>query len=535
MRFVAFFCACASLFAQSGALRIGRETQLFLDDFSVDRMTGLERRLHQAVKRGPILDEQGGPFGVGGVYMGNIVYRDAKGRFHMLYRYPWDDPSVASLHPSIGQDKAHWFRESVAYATSEDGIRWKKPVLGLVEGPASFRKEGPYTVAASVSKKNNLGVPIDFMYDLNAHGNVADPNKHFLLRISRKDDTHPFAKVIESGLYFAKDWPDFAGNPDWRSKLEPIPDGKLSPRGFLTLAGYDEQARVWFQVCQGRVGDWSKREGREIVRYESPDLVHWSGPEVVLPIQPDESKEPGDYVEYMNLDAYRVGGPKTGAWLGQLLIFRSDRTNRQYRMPRSFTVWRKGLTELRLVMSRDAGKTWQRVGGKQVWMTHGNEEHGYDRLVFGHYPIRVGDELWMYFSAWNGDHLAYNYDGSLYYKEGFLRTVTTARATWRWDGYMSLDAGARGGELVTKPLVFDGTGLAVNFEARGGELRAELQDVVGKAIPGYSSADCVPVRGDGVALDVRWRGHDDVGSLAGKTVRAVFRFKDGSLYSYQFR
>ena len=279
-----FLLAWSLLRADDRPIAIGRETQLFLDDFTVDWLTRVKRVLHPPDKKGLVKDEEAGDFGTGGVYLGNIVYRDGKGLFHMLYRYQWDDPSVAPLHPSIGEDKAHWFRELTGYATSADGIRWKKPRAGVT------------------------AAPIDFALDLQMHGNVADPKKRFLFRVTRKDDTHAFAKVVEQQLAFGEEFPDLAGDANWRSKLHPIPDGKLSPRGFLTLAGYDDAAKVWFQVCQGKVLDWSKREGREIVRYESPDLVHWTGPEVVLPIQPDEPKDSKDYVEYMDLDGYRVGG-----------------------------------------------------------------------------------------------------------------------------------------------------------------------------------------------------------------------------------
>ncbi|MCX6621333.1 MAG: hypothetical protein NTY38_09670, partial [Acidobacteria bacterium] len=526
--------AWAALAWAGEPVRIDNETQLFLDEFGLERTTALRRVLHQPAKHGPILDEHGGDFGVGGVYLGNIVTRDNAGRFHMLYRYAWDDPSVASLSPNIGVDKAHWFRESVGYATSTDGIHWKKPVLGLVDAPSSFRKEGPYSVAASISRQNNFGAPIDFIYDLNEHGNVSDPAKRFLLRVTKKDDTHNFAKVIESQLYYARDWPDFAGDPKWKEKLTPIPGGKLSPRGFLTLAGYDAAQSVWFQVCQGRVADWTKREGRDIVRYESPDLQHWTGPDVVLPIQPDESKDPADYLEYMDLLAYHVGGARTGAWLGQMVAFHSDRTNQQYRMPRPFVVWRKGTTELRLVLSRDAGRTWQRVGGKQTWLPHHTEDRGYDRLAFAHYPIRVGDELWLYYSGWNGDHLVYKFDGSLFYDDGYIRRPRTARATLRWDGYLSLDAAGETGEAVTRPVVFRGSRLTVNAAAKAGELRVELRDADDKPLPGFAAADSVPFQGDGVSAPVRWRGNRTVAKLAGRTVRVAFRLKNASLYGYRF-
>ena len=125
---------------------IGSETQLFLDDWIIDRMSGLRRTLHQPKKRGLLKEADGTDWTNGDVYMGNIVCQDNHGRFHMTYRYGWRDPEVRNLHPNIGDDKAHWQRYTTAYTYSEDGLSWHKPKLGLQEGPTGFRKqtEFPY-------------------------------------------------------------------------------------------------------------------------------------------------------------------------------------------------------------------------------------------------------------------------------------------------------------------------------------------------------------------------------------------------------
>ncbi len=276
----------------------GSEVQLLLDDWIVAERKGLQRVLHRPRKRGLIQEADGRDWERGSIYHGNIVCRDGRGRFHMTYRYYWWDPAVRKLHPSIGEDRAHWFRELIGYATSADGIRWHKPRLGLVEAPAGFRKvaEFPFEVPTRMSKENNLGCPIDFLYDLHAHGNVTERGKRFLLRVVRKEDTHPFAKNIEEQLYFAADWPDFAGDPHWKKKLTPV-KGNLSPRGFRTLAGFDQQAGVWFQVCQDRLGNWIPRGGRDIARFHSKDLVSWAGPELVLPVARDESRAAAGHIE----------------------------------------------------------------------------------------------------------------------------------------------------------------------------------------------------------------------------------------------
>ena len=245
--------------AETPAIDIAHEPQLFLDDEVIADSRGFRRTLHKPEKKGLILEADGHPWERGGAMS---VVRDASGRFHMTYRFLWEDPSVRDLHPGIGRDKAHWFRRTVGYARSNDGIHWSKPVLGLVEGPTGFRR---------------------------------------------------------------------------------APEGEMERRRIST--------------------------SRPAFRRRTISAVR----------------------------------------------------------SRRFT----------------------------AWIPHHTEEHGFDRLVFPGTPVRVGNELWLYYCAWDGDHLNWNRDGTTYYKDR-TRIERTALATLRWDGFVSLDAGDRPAELVTKPLRFQG-------------------------------------------------------------------------------
>ena len=522
------------LCAADQSVAVGSEPQILIDDWAVQRADDLKRTLHQPRKQGLIKEADGSDWQRGGVYLGNAVCRDNAGIFHMTYRYYWWDAALEKVR-QIGVDKAHWFHETVGYATSDDGIRWSKPELGRFDAPSRFSASNsfPFETPEAFSRRNNFGYPIPFAYDLQANGNVSDPNKRFLFQVvEQRDATHPFAKPLDSQLYFAADWPDIR-EAQWKDKLTPIPKGTLSPRGFSTICGYDYAAKEWFMTCQDVIQNWLKRDGRDIARYASPDLVSWTGPELVLPVAQDESRKATDHIEYMDLWGNRIGGPRTGAWLGQLLIFHSDRTNPEYQTPRMPNVWRKGTTELRLVISRDAGRSWQRVGDHQAWLPHHDEDDGFDRLINGTCPVRVGDEMRYYYSCWNGDHLVFNRDGSTHYPNR-LRNNCTAWATLRINGQCSLDANDQGGQLLTKPLRFDNSLLAVNLSAAKGSLRVEVQDDSGNPVEGFASADCVPATGDGLALPVQWRDNRDLRKLAGRAVRLRFELRRGSLYAFQF-
>jgi hypothetical protein len=109
------------------------------------------------------------------------------------------------------------------------------------------------------------------------------------------------------------------------------------------------------------------------------------------------------------------------------------------------------------------------------------------------------------------------------------------RMTWRTDGIVSVHAGYQPGELVTKPITFDGSKLTVNISssAAGGGF-VEIQDAAGKPIPGFTLAECIELNTDDLARVVSWKNGSDASSLAGKPVRLRFRMKDADLYAFQF-
>jgi len=194
-------------------------------------------------------------------------------------------------------------------------------------------------------------------------------------------------------------------------------------------------------------------------------------------------------------------------------------------------IWRKGTTEVRLVTSRDAGKTWRRVGGQEAWLACSEEDGGYDRLAFATSSVTVGEEDWHYYSAWDGDHLTFFADGRPFYRDR-MRMNRTALATIRKNGYVSLDAESKG-ELLTKFFLFEGRELRVNA-AVGGDFRVELQDESGAPLPGFALPDCTPLKGESTDQIIRWGANDALSSFAGRPVRLRIVMSGGSLYGFHF-
>ncbi|MCX7805586.1 MAG: hypothetical protein N3A38_10410, partial [Planctomycetota bacterium] len=109
------------------------------------------------------------------------------------------------------------------------------------------------------------------------------------------------------------------------------------------------------------------------------------------------------------------------------------------------------------------------------------------------------------------------------------------RMLLRTDGFVSVSAPYAGGRLVTKPFVFSGEKLEINYRTgAAGYVHVEIQDADGQAIAGRAIADCPEIIGDEIARVVAWKDGADVGRLAGRTVRLRFEMKDADLFSFRF-
>ncbi len=118
-------------------------------------------------------------------------------------------------------------------------------------------------------------------------------------------------------------------------------------------------------------------------------------------------------------------------------------------------------------------------------------------------------------------------------EKGRVMQRAIGAATLRPDGFVSLRAGAAGGELVTAVLGHPGGELSVNAAIEG-RLRAALLDENGAALSGYALAQCTPISGDDLHHRMRWPGQD-VDRLAGRKVRLQFALSEcGDLFSFQF-
>jgi hypothetical protein len=125
---------------------------------------------------------------------------------------------------------------------------------------------------------------------------------------------------------------------------------------------------------------------------------------------------------------------------------------------------------------------------------------------------------------------------SLYASESYWTGNASAvrRYSLRLDGFVSIRAPMKGGEVITPPITFGGSRLTTNFAtSAAGGMRVEIQDLEGEPIPGYSLDDSAVVFGDTVDRVVAWKAGADVSKLAGQPIRLRFELRDADLYSFR--
>ena len=125
---------------------------------------------------------------------------------------------------------------------------------------------------------------------------------------------------------------------------------------------------------------------------------------------------------------------------------------------------------------------------------------------------------------------------SIYYSQNYrFPTHHLRRGVFRLDGIASASAGYEAGELITKPILFSGGKLVLNYAtSASGSVRVELQDASGKPLEGFELANSRELYGDEIAETYSWKSAKTSSTLAGKPVQLRFVLKDADLYSYRF-
>ena len=443
--------------------------QLFLDDgFLVESAEGVRYVLHQPTRhaQNPLIVADK-PWERQVQFYGSIMWDEEEGIHKMWY---------TGRTTKYGKANA----VQLSYATSEDGIHWYKPNLGIVEYAGST--------------ENNV---------------VLDPGPGgsggvCVLKTPWEKDPGRLYKMLfktlgpkgELGIAFSPD------GIHWTRHSETVLGGNFDT---FNVTFWDD--RLGKYVAYLRINQRPRRL-RLVGRAESEDFVHWTTPSIVL--GPD-SQDPPDS------DLYTSGA------------FKYSEADSVYFMMPSLSDWRRGQLWVQLATSRD-GIYWQRACNRESFIPLGAPgSFESEEIYVGVPPLVKDDQIYIYYCGedrphWHGVGPGKDASGGI------------GVATLRLDGFISIDAGENpsGGTVTTVPMRFRGSYLEVNADATWGEIKVEVLNEKREVIRGFGQEECSPVMGDSVRHRVVWE-NGDLSTLVGTSIKLRFHLCCARLYAFQFK
>ncbi len=387
--------------------------------------------------------------------------------------------------------------ETTCYAESVDGINWVKPVLGLFEIEGSYDNNVILADAAPVTHNfcpfidTNPGASPDQKYK------ALGGTRHSGLIAYSSPDGIRWEKIGEKPVLEHN--PDLHGSNAFDSQ---------------NVAFWSESEQCYVLYFRS----WKTPHGRlrTISRATSVDFINWKDESATFksPNLPDEH-------------------------------FYTQQTSPYFRAPHiyvaiggKFMPNRQVLTEEEALKLNVHSRYFGDVSDAFLMTTRGGNY--YDRTFLESF-IRPGIDLSNWISRTNFPALNIlqtgPYEMSVYLNQDYAQTTSHLRRySMRIDGFTSINAPYSGGEVITKPFVFSGEELEINYStSAAGEIIIEIQDINGHPVEGFTRDEAHVITGNEIERTVTWNNDKNLAELACKPVRLRIFMKDADLYSLRFK
>jgi len=462
-----FFCFVLAVSISNGQtynnysddpVNIGSRLELFIDSLLIDKLEGVELRLHTPVQL-PLAESP-----LKGDYMTVIKDGDI---FRAYYR------GMDTTYTGVKRD-GH-AGELTCYAESEDGHEWRYPSLGIYkingtyENNAILAGQPPFSHNFSPFIDTRQGIPVKERFKA--------------LAGIRSSGLFPF--VSKDGIHWEK-----------ASEKPVITDGRFDSQNVAFWSEVEQKYVCYFRTSiETPPGE---RNLRSISRSTSTDFINWTNPIATNPNLPGEHLYTSQTHPYFRATHIYIALPTR--YQHGLISGRSTGEN-------------TGSTDIMFMTSRAGSVEFDRI--------------------FHEAFIRPGIDP----ARWENraNYVALNVvptgpaEMSIYNKSGH-------RYVLRTDGFVSIRAGAENGEMVTRPLIFKGSELIINYStSTGGMLKVEIEKYDGTSVPGFELNNCIEIVGDEISHVVKWKDSSDLSQLAGTPVRLRFVMRDCDLYSFRFQ
>jgi hypothetical protein len=497
-------------------IKVGKQRQLFLDDYLIEKMDKLTRRVC------PITKYEGNP----------VIVKETE-----------REPALLLLYGSVIYDdqekmyKAWCFGGGgVFYFTSTDGIRWERPQFDMF---AAFDGRPSNRVVLSGHPLHHRGADKAWQTYLKGARKeecLAKSWRMFLELFGVTKDlpaSDPALRYRMGFLYHEQGYTGphkspFHGNERRGLGVAFSPDGihwtpaQDDPVTYATVDGqthwfFDDQSNRYVlygrtkhiapevQAKYGANPNFKYHWGRAVARAESADFIHWTPDMGQLILSTDIKDGPMEEIYSMHVFPYE------GLYVGLVQVFHNY-PERVY-------------LDIRLAVSRD-NIHFQRLSDRSPFISVGGVG-AWDRFnnsVANSRPIVVGEDLRFYYSGRNVVH------GSAFRQADNGRSWPNAVqgavgfGTVKRDRFAAIEATFDAGTLRTRPLLFQGTRLHVNAGLKFGSLSVALIGTSGKV------EEKATIQGqDGIDILVPLKR---LSRCAGAPVRLEFTLTNGQLYAF---
>ena len=494
---------------------LGSRRELFVDHHLIERLDGARLAMHRPQPR-EIAIRFDQPWEMHSPGYATIVHDAEKGLFRLYYR-------TSLTPPSFGKKRDTPRRQATCYAESGDGLTWTKPSLGLVEIEGSkdnnIMWDGVGSHNLSVFLDGNPNCAPDARYKAVGRGrplgNEPSPYQHGLYALKSPDGIHwrtiQDEPVITDGKFDSHNivfWDSVLGAyraywRDSRKRDKNVPDGR-DVRTAVSGDGVTWRNLRMLQYDPGRRGSADK-DGKAHQYYTNGIHPYPRAPHILM----------GFPMRYIDR-----GWTESTDELPELRA--RKRASKQLRRLAT------ALTDTLFIVSRDGTEfyVWPEAFVRPGIKRSGSWFYGDAKVALGFVETKSS-----FHESGPNELSFYVQENGRIDDPGQLR-----RHTLRLDGFASLNADLRGGTALTKPFVFSGNRLEINYStSAGGSLRIGFQDANGKSIPGYSLKDCDLLYGDQVDRIVTWDKNANLKFLSGKAIRMLIELKDADLFAFRFK
>jgi len=433
-----------------------------------------------------------------------VLYRPGTKRvLHPLTRHP-DNPLIARDKPwegTIAYCSVHrdartghyqmWYQAwpgcYLCYATSEDGIHWVKPKIGLVDYKG--------TTDNNIVLKTGYGAGVLFdPYD-------PDPERRYKIAFWEHNGTS--VAFSPDGIH----WTKYEKNPVIKGShgdyiqppLANDPRIETGEVGGPPLSTSDVIDPIWDPIkeCYAIYSktwldgpDGSMHWKRAVVRTESKDFIHWTKP--VLVLAPDEQDDPAGE-SALERDAGGGGTGRKQLHSGPAFVY----NGMYFALLQVLDAAVTGNMPIELALSHD-GYNWQRPFRDTMFLPALEDKTQFDAsLIWSNAtPVFLDDEFRFYYGAY----------GHPWNSNDPEQISGIGLATMPRDRFAGVRPTEHIGQITLKATdLSDVASLLVNADASQGTVRVEVLNADGYRMPGFTRDEAIPIHGDNLRHRVAWK------------------------------